>query len=477
MIATGYFFSFGYGALCLLAAFLLSHIGVRKEITRKLVHIFIGFEWVILYVFHGATYHFLIVCLFFLVVLFVAYKKKLLKMISSDGDNAPGTVYYAVSMSFMAIASLIDSRFILPFGVAVFATSLGDGFAGLVGGLIKKHNPEIYRQKTLVGALANFLLSTATAIIFMLLFGDMGLTPVHCLVIGALSVGIELICGRGLNNIALPLAVSTFAYFSTVFYNETAKYFLPIALTPLIIAFVLERKSLTKSGVIAAVILDIAVSISLGNLGFLLLLTFLVLGIITDKVKKKNTDTKEEKSSHRDASQVLANGFIPIVCAALYFALGERAFLLAFVAALAEALGDTAASSLGSYSRITFDLFKFRKCEQGISGGVSLLGTLSALVFSTIIPIIALAFSMISITEMLALSAIAILGVFFDSLLGSLLQAKYRCNVCDSLTEKREHCGTPTELVSGIRFIRNDTVNALSTIFTAVVAIVLFLIL
>ena len=474
MIATGYLLSIGYGVLCLLAAFLLSRFGVRNAITRKLVHIFIGFEWVILYLFHGATYHFLIVCLAFLALLLVAYKKKLLQMISSDGDNAPGTVYYAVSMSLMALASLIDQRFILPFGLAVFVTSLGDGFAGLIGGLIKKHNPTVYKQKTFVGALANFVISTATALAFMTIFEDMGLTPIHCLVIGALSVGIELISGFGLDNITLPLSVAAFSYLSTVFYTETAKYFLPIALTPLIISFVIERKNLTRGGTIAAIFLDIAVSISLGNLGFLLLLIFLVLGILTDKLKKKNANLKEEKSSHRDASQVLANGLVPIVCAAMYFAIGERAFLLAFVAALAEALGDTAASSLGSYSRNTFDLFKFRKCEQGISGGVSFIGTIAAFTFSTIIPLVALAFSLISITEMLVITAISIAGVFFDSLLGSLLQAKYRCTVCNSLTEKREHCATPAKLVSGIRFINNDTVNALATLFAAILTVLSF---
>ena len=67
MIVKGYLLSFGYGVLCLLAAFFLSRLGVKKTLTRKLVHIFIGFEWVILYIFHGATYHFLIVCLCFLI--------------------------------------------------------------------------------------------------------------------------------------------------------------------------------------------------------------------------------------------------------------------------------------------------------------------------------------------------------------------------------------------------------------------------
>ena len=100
-------------------------------------------------------------------LLFVAYKKKLLSMISSDGNNAPGTVYYALSMSVMAIASLVDSRFMIPFGVAVFVTSFGDGFAGLVGQHMTKYNPRIYKQKTLAGACANFTFSTIRGIMII----------------------------------------------------------------------------------------------------------------------------------------------------------------------------------------------------------------------------------------------------------------------------------------------------------------------
>jgi uncharacterized membrane protein len=76
---------------------------------------------------------------------------------------------------------------------------------------------------------------------------------------------------------------------------------------------------------------------------------------------------------------------------------------------------------------------------------------------------------------MLVITAISIAGVFFDSLLGSLLQAKYRCAVCDSLTEKSEHCATPAKLVSGIRFINNDTVNALATLFAAILTVLSFI--
>ncbi len=473
MVVLGYAFSIGYGVLCLLLAFLLSLRGVDNRITRKLVHIFVGFEWVILYRFHGASYHFLIVCLAFLAFLAIAYRKNMLRMISSEGKNAPGTVYYALSMSIMALISLFEPRFILPFGVAVFVTSFGDGFAGIFGQFVKKHNPKIYKEKTLIGTLANLLASTLVAFAFMEIYPEMRLSPLACLTIGLVAAGVELICDLGLDNIALPLSVSVLTYlFST--YDGVVSYLLPITLTPFIIAFVLQKRALTRSGLIAALLLDIAVAVALGNFGFLLLILFFMLGVATDRIKKKQTDDKEEKGACRDAAQVLVNGLVPILAAVLYFIFGVRAFLLAFIASLAEALGDTAASSLGSYSRTTVDIFKFRKCERGMSGGVSLVGTLAAAVFSAIIPLVSFAIGWISPLEVFLLTAVAFLGVFFDSFLGSVLQAKYRCTVCIVNTEKPEHCGKPTELVSGIGVVHNDTVNAFSTLFTSIIAFVLF---
>ena len=471
MEALGYALGFGYGAICLLSAFLLSKLGVDKRITRKVVHIFIGFEWVILYLFHGATYHFLVVCLAFLALLVVAYNKNLLKMISSEGSNAPGTVYYAVSMSIMAAVSLLEPRFMLPFGVAVFATSIGDGFAGLVGQLVTKCNPKIYKEKSLVGTLVNLLTSTAVAFVFMFVFSDMGLTPLACVAIGFISAGVELISGLGLDNIGLPLSVSAFTYFATVHYDATLPYMLPIVLTPFVVAFVVQKNALTRGGLIAALLLDLTVSIALGNLGFALLLLFLALGVLTDKLKRRGTEEKEEKGSRRDFMQVLSNGFVPVVSAVIYAIIGSPAFLIAFVASLAEALADTAASSLGSYSKNTFDIFKLRRCEKGTSGGVSLCGTLFAVAFAFVIPLIAFLCGAISINEMLLSAVVATLGVFFDSFIGSVTQAKYRCRVCGYNTERRAHCGDPTELTSGLSFIRNDTVNALSTLFAALVAV------
>ena len=160
MILKAYIFALLYGVLCLGLAFLGYKLGMQKKYTRKLVHILVGFEWVILYGFlGGGSIHFLNVCIVFTLLLLVTYFRKLTPMIASDADNAPGTVYYGVAMSIMATVCLFVPHFVLYFGIGVFCTSLGDGFAGLVGQTVKKYNPKIYGKKSLLGFLTNLLVS------------------------------------------------------------------------------------------------------------------------------------------------------------------------------------------------------------------------------------------------------------------------------------------------------------------------------
>ena len=153
MVLTGYLSAVGYALACLLIAAFAYKLGLPKKYTRKIVHILVGLEWVILYHFMGPGLHFLIVCLLFLILLVVTHKTKLMPMISSEADNSPGTVYYAVAMSGVAAVGCFVPAVMLPFGIGVLCTSFGDGFAGVVGQLCAKKNPKIYKNKTLIGTL------------------------------------------------------------------------------------------------------------------------------------------------------------------------------------------------------------------------------------------------------------------------------------------------------------------------------------
>ena len=187
MIIKGYIFSTLYAMICILLAMIVSKFGVPKKYTRKLVHILVGFEWVILTHFMGAgSIHFLIVCVLFTLLLFIDYKIKIVPAMSSDGENAPGTVYYGVAMSIMAFITLFVPDMIYPFGIGVFCTSFGDGFAAVVGQLITKRNPKIYGEKSLYGGLTNVIISFLVPLVFSHLF-DLGLGIHHCIFIAVFS--------------------------------------------------------------------------------------------------------------------------------------------------------------------------------------------------------------------------------------------------------------------------------------------------
>ncbi len=481
MIIKGYLYGVLYAVLCLAVAFVLYKVGVAKKITRKIVHILVGAEWIILYHFFGPSIHFLAVCLLFLIVLAISHRKNLMPMISSDGDNAPGTVYYAVAMSVMAIITLFIPDMILPFGIGVFCTSLGDGFAGLVGQSITAGwNKKVYGNKTLVGAAVNLLSCFGVALAFDRIF-NLGLSVWHCIAIAILGLELELFTGLGLDNISITLGTSYLSYFFVSF-PGAENYVVPILLTPAIIAFAYKKKALTVSGIIAAIILDVVISISLGNLGFIILLIFFVGGIAVDKIKKSKEKCRqkeksgiEKRGSCRDHVQVLANGSVAALCAILYLIIREDVFVIAFVASLAEALADTVASGIGVLHGRAFDPFRMKPCTPGVSGGMSLMGTSASAVAALIVATISLAFEPIGITSALIIALSAILGGIFDSFLGSLLQVKYKCTVCCNITEREEHCGVKTQKHSGIRFINNDTVNLLGTLFAASISAVLYL--
>ena len=253
-------------------------------------------------------------------------------------------------------------------------------------------------------------------------------------------------------------------------FQGSENYILPILLTPIMIVFARDKKALTIDGIIAAILVDIIISITLGNVGFLLLLTFFLGGIITDKIKKEYKKTKQKGNSRsecRDSLQVISNSGIATVCSLLYFLTSEKVFLIAFVAAIGEALADTAASGIGVLSGKAFDPFRMKECPVGISGGMSILGTFSSLMGVTLIALIAFAFGNFSIIDALFAIVCGFLGAVFDSFLGSLLQIKYKCNICGRIVEREEHCGEKTIKYSGFSVVTNDTVNFLGTLFAS----------
>lgn len=161
-----------------------------------------------MYFYLKGTIHIIIVPLIFIAVNFLSLKLKLFKSMEreqKDGKNDFGTVYFAICMTVMSVISYFCNKALIPYGIAVFCLSFGDGAAAMAGSLIKKHNPVIVKGKTLAGAVACFIFA-ALGIILICCVLDIEISFWRIALLAFISSVLEVISGK-YDNFAVPLGV------------------------------------------------------------------------------------------------------------------------------------------------------------------------------------------------------------------------------------------------------------------------------
>lgn len=197
--------------------------------------------------------------------------------------------------------------------------------------------------------------------------------------------------------------------------------------------------------------------------------TDLIVGARSEKI----TADVNQRHGARGIIQVFANAFAATIAIVLSALLDIPELMLVYAAAITECLADSLASDVGVLSRKDpVDICRMKRIRRGLSGGVSLLGTLSAFLGCVAMFFISSIFFGISLRLAIAVILFPMIGIILDSILGSLVQAKYLCTVCAKPTEKTAHCGTSTKKVGGVRLINNDAVNIISNFLTAILAAV-----
>lgn len=219
-----------------------------------------------------------------------------------------------------------------------------------------------------------------------------------------------------------------------------------------------------------------------------LLLGFFVSSTILTRLfgrKKSSLVEKFDKGGVRDIGQVLANGGVASIFAALHFAFPDASWTwLGFAASMAAVNADTWSTELGVLSPVKPRLVTNGKAvERGTNGAVSLVGTLAGAAGAGFIALLAALCSpslgLSSLPPALPLIGIVllggVLGALFDSLLGATVQAIYHCPQCDKETEKNplHTCGTETMQVRGWKWLNNDLVNVGCALMGAVVGVLL----
>lgn len=182
-----------------------------------------------------------------------------------------------------------------------------------------------------------------------------------------------------------------------------------------------------------------------------------------------------DERSARGVRQVLANGSIAAVAAALSTAYGPA--ILAFLGATAAATADTWATEIGvRLGGTPRSILTFRPQPPGSSGAVSLVGTLAA-GFGALGVGLAGVLLLPNLDTGVAMT-VAVAGwwaALIDSVLGAGVQCRYRCPRCGRSPQVARHDGCLAIAVrqSGLPGLDNDVVNWLATAVGAASALAL----
>jgi uncharacterized protein (TIGR00297 family) len=251
----------------------------------------------------------------------------------------------------------------------------------------------------------------------------------------------------------------------------------------LLLLWSVKRRSLTRIGAATALAMGLGFQL-LGGFPFLVpLLAFFLSSTAITKYKQERKAAIEKRlharTGTRDWVQVVANGGPGVLVALLYPWIPERWVVVTLFTVFAACNSDTWASEIGVFSqRPPISIVRWVEVEKGLSGGVSVLGTSFALLGALFIALIYGAMNLHDphlAANVAVITGCGLLGSIVDSVLGDLVQAKYRSRTRGTLTEKPFEEGIANERVGGVAWIDNDVVNFLSPSVAALVAALLMM--
>lgn len=268
-------------------------------------------------------------------------------------------------------------------------------------------------------------------------------------------------------------------------------FFIGIILSLVLAVVAFTRQHLDESGTLAALLIGVMVFSFGGWHWFALLVIFFASSnYFTHYQEKRKAKAYSEfaKGSKRDFWQVMANGFNPALLAVLYSYTHQPKFIAAFVAVIACITADTWATEIGVLASKPRLITSWKIVSSGTSGAISRLGFLATFGASTLIALSAVVLFVINASVWggsnsgLSFFGLVIAGIIggavgslSDSFLGATIQRMFYCNKCRTQTERPVHkCGGKTKFLYGLKWVDNDTVNFLSSIFAGIIATLVY---
>lgn len=232
-----------------------------------------------------------------------------------------------------------------------------------------------------------------------------------------------------------------------------------------------RARALTASGAFAAWIVGGLVFGAGGWAYAAVLFSFFLPSTLLSRIGRARKRSLVDIGKHgpRDAGQVVANGGMAALCAVLAAATHAHAIAAAFAGAFAAASADTWGTEIGTLAAAPpRSILTFKPLPPGLSGGVTLAGTLAQGAGALAVGLPAW---VLGIGPWWVLAAAGFAGALADSLLGASLQELRYCPRCERTCETDPHaCGAPTLLRRGWPWMSNDAVNACASAVGALAA-------
>jgi len=409
--------------------------------TRKIVHMsMLVFAFLLPYITWRQAAGCALLALLFNVVVLPRMGADLTK--SPAGPPGSGVMTGIVIYPISVLALILLYRHDLYIVGATWAImALGDGVAGVAGSTLRGPALPWNREKTWPGFLGFIGAATVGAYV-LTRWGAPAVTPDVALKICAATalVGaiVESLPIRVDDNATVPLVSGAFM-FCLYFVERSAlasnlpflgrRIVLAVAVNLALAVLALALKMVNRSGAIVGFLLGVAVYLGWGYKSFLMMFAFFAIGSVATRLgfaRKAARGVAEKRGGARSWREAVANSL-----AGAFFSLlvitthHEGAFLIALVAAFAEAAGDTASSEIGQWlSGRAYLITTFQPVPAGENGGVSLAGSIAGIVSSSLVVALAFALGLCGKGGAGIALAAAVAGNMLDSVLGATIERR-----------------------------------------------------
>jgi uncharacterized protein (TIGR00297 family) len=361
-----------------------------------------------------------------------------------DAEHAAGSSLGIVLYPLAVLLLILLFWFRLEVAAASWGIlAFGDGMASVAGMALGRRKLPWNPRKSWIGTFAYVLFGTiaAAALLQWTAPGHYSWAFATAAAFGAtlLAAALESL-PQGLDdNIGVPLVSALFLLGLLM----TQGHWQPFLATPglarrLLLAAAINgalaglayaARTVNLSGVMGGFFVGFAIYAFLDWRGFLLLLSFFVIGSACTKLgykRKAAAKLAQEEGGRRGARHAFANAGVATACA-LFAALTAHPVLfgLAFAAAFATAAADTASSEIGQLlGRRTFLITTFRPVPRGTEGAVSLEGTLAGVFASLLVAALGAAVGLYGWAGVLPVVIAAFVGTTFESVVGAALEKR-----------------------------------------------------